>query len=259
VSRTQGRTGPFLATITTIALAIVPVVVTAGPAEATARVPHRHTIAMDMADMLGEFIGLYAETDGLDGRSIRAVREALKAVQPFDDPFTITVQGLKDANHDGLDDDGGLNVRVLDNIGRLTLHKNRTSTVADGGFVLRNRLSVLKESACSFDRALRFGAPMSIDSWDMVLIKEVKNEMPTGVRVVSDQDGNHDGYDDDGRLTFLANGKAVTLTIANTPRQGSRVTYGPTWRSKAPKRTHHPAGRRHLELASLAPRAHAPS
>ncbi|MDQ1537247.1 MAG: hypothetical protein QOE58_1640, partial [Actinomycetota bacterium] len=71
--------------------------------------------------------------------------------------------------------------------------------------------------------------------------------------------GNHDGYDDDGRLTFLANGKAVTLTIGNTPRQGSRVTYGPTWRSKAPRRTHHPAGKRFLEPASWSPRARARS
>ena len=39
------------------------------------------------------------------------------------------------------------------------------------------------------------------------------------LRVVSDHDGNHDGYDDDGRLTFLSRGKAVTLTIGNTCRQ----------------------------------------
>ena len=41
-------------------------------------------------------------------------------------------------------------------------------------------------------------------------IKYLKAEMPVGVRVVSDYDGNHDGYDDDGRLTFLAGGKGVT-------------------------------------------------
>jgi hypothetical protein len=64
--------------------------------------------------------------------------------------------------------------------------------------------------------------------------------MPSGVRIVSEYDGNNDGYDDDGRLTFLANGKAVTLTIGNTRKEVGKVTYGPTWRTKAPKRTHHP-------------------
>ena len=37
----------------------------------------------------------------------------------------------------------------------LTLHKNRTHTVTDGGFVFHNRRAVLMESAQSFDRALR--------------------------------------------------------------------------------------------------------
>ena len=55
----------------------------------------------------------------------------------------------------------------------------------------------------------------------------------TGVQMLSNHDGNHDGYDDDGRLTFLARGKAVTLTIGNTPRQVGKVTYGPTWQSQA--------------------------
>ena len=68
----------------------------------------------------------------------------------------------------------------------------------------------------------------------MGLIKELKAEMPAGVQVVSDHDGNHDGYDDDGRLTFLAGGKAVTLTIGNTPKQVGTVTYGATWQTRAP-------------------------
>src|SRR4029079_9679378 len=98
------------------------------------------------------------------------------------------------------------------------------------------------ESARSFDRILRLAgtSPEPTDPWGMGLIKELKAEMPAVVRVVSDFDGNHDGHDDDGRLTFLAGGKAVTLTIGNTGRQGGKVTYGPTWRTKAPKRTHHP-------------------
>jgi hypothetical protein len=123
------------------------------------------------------------------------------------------------------------------------LNKKRTYSVADAGFVFKNRRSVLKESAQSFDRILRVAAAYGEDSWDMVLIKDLKGEMPTGVRVVSEYDGNHDGYDDDGRLTFLANGKAVTLTIGNTGKQVGKVTYGPTWRTKKPKRTHHPKPR----------------
>jgi len=102
---------------------------------------------------------------------------------------------------------------------------------------------VLKESAQSYDRMVRWAAGFGLDTWDMSSPPALRHEMPAGVRLVSDHDGNHDGYDDDGRLTFLANGKAVTLTIGNTRRQVGTVTYGPTWRTKAPKRTHHPLPR----------------
>ena len=179
--------------------------------------------------------------DGLDGRSVSSLSTVLSSLETDGDfPFKITVTGLTDANHDGLDDDAKLKVRVLDNVATLTLRKNRTHSVADGGFVFKNRRLVLKESAQAFDRILRLAATYGVDSWDMRLLKDVKTEMPTGVRVVSDYDGNHDGYDDDGRLTFLARGKAVTLTIGNTGKQVGKVTYGPTWKTKAPKRTHRP-------------------
>ena len=35
-------------------------------------------------------------------------------------------------------------------------------------------------------------------------------------------------------------GHAVTLTIGNTVKEVGKVTYGPTWRNKAPKRAHKP-------------------
>jgi hypothetical protein len=152
----------------------------------------------------------------------------------------VQVTGLSDRNHDGRDDDAKIAVRILDNVATLTLHKNGTFTVTDGGFVFHNRHLVLKESARSFDRALRSPGMEGQDSWDMSQIKSLKAEMPAGVRVVSDYDGNHDGYDDDGRLTFLANGKAVTLTIGNTATQVGKVTFGPTWKAKTPRRIHHP-------------------
>jgi hypothetical protein len=200
---------------------------------------------MGMAELVGWAVGLFAETDKIDGRSTSSVRAVTKVLaMGEDDVLKITITGLSDRNHDGLDDDARLTVRAIDNVSTLTLHKNYTHSVADGGFVFRNRLSVLKESAQSFDRILRWVASIGGDSWDMSSPRALKDEMPAGVRVVSGYDGNHDGYDDDGRLTFLANGKAVTLTIGNTGKEVGKVTYGPTWKTKAPKRTHHPVGAR---------------
>jgi hypothetical protein len=243
----------ILGAVATAALVIAPVA-TASSAGAATRVPHRHTAAMDFAGMVGEITRMFAEMDGLDGRSTRALRDATEGLEDLNDFIGddfVRVTGLADRNHDGLDDDAKISVRVMSNIATLTLRKNRTFSVTDGGFVFKNRRSVLKESAQAFDRVLRFVAATGVDSWDMRLLKEVKAEMPTGVRVVSDYDGNHDGYDDDGRLTFLANGKAVTLTIGNTAKQVGKVTYGPTWRTKAPKRTHHPVASPYRGLASL--------
>ena len=227
-------------------LLVVPVVA-AAPAGATGRPAPRTTGAMLFADFVAESAWIGADMDGVDGRSINTMRAAAAEVsadwrKDFGAGF-MTVSGLSDRNRDGLDDDGKMDVRVLDNVGVVTMHRDRLYAIADGGFVFKNSRAVLKESAQSFDRTLRFWAGIPAyptDAWDMTLIKAMKYEMPDGVSVVSDHDGNHDGYDDDGRLTFLARGKAVTLTIGNTPNQVGKVTYGPTWRTRAPKRVHHP-------------------
>ena len=245
----------ILGAVATAALVIAPLA-TASPAGAATAASHRHTFAMEIADISGMFIGLYTELYDLDGRSIKALRADLQVTKEANDEAGfefVKITGLSDRNHDGLDDDAKVAVRVLDNVATLTLHKNRTYTVTDGGFVFRNRRAVLKESAQSFDRALRIGAAHGEDSWLMSGIKDLKSEMPAGVRVVSDYDGNHDGYDDDGRLTFLARGKAVTLTIGNTARQVGKVTYGPTWKTKAPKRTHHPLPRPNVDAPPSTP------
>lgn len=67
-------------------------------------------------------------------------------------------------------------------------------------------------------------------------------EMGVGYMVVTGlADRNHDGLDDDdGRVTFMAGGRAVTLTIGTSRKQVGKVTYGPAWKTKAPKRTNHP-------------------
>ena len=39
----------------------------------------------------------------------------------------------------------------------------------------------------------------------------------------------------------------MTLTLGNTARQVGKVTYGPTWKTKAPKRIHHPLPRRNID------------
>jgi len=239
----------FLGAAATAVLVIVPLA-TASPAEAATRTSQRHTMAMEMTDLAGWFVGTYSELYKLDGRSTQGMRAEMQLVKEVNDEIgfdLMKITGLNDRNHDGLDDDAKVVVRVLDNLATLTMHKDRTYTVSDAGFVFHNRRAVLKESAQSFERALRLAASQGDDSWDMDGIKYLKAEMPAGVRVVSDYDGNHDGYDDDGRLTFLAGGKAVTLTIGNTARQVGKVTYGPTWKTKAPKRIHHPLPRRSVD------------
>ena len=243
MSRTSLR---FVGTAAAGLLLVVPVVA-AAPAGATSRPAPRSTVAMLFAEIVAESAQIGADMDGVDGRSIHTMRAAATEVTAdFRADFgagAMTVSGLSDRNRDGLDDDGRMNVRVLDNVGVVSMHRDSSYVIADGGFVFKNSRAVLKESAQSFDRTLRFWAGLAVsptDAWDMTLIKDMKYDMPRGVRVVSDHDGNHDGYDDDGRLTFLARGKAVTLTIGNTPKQVGTVTYGPTWRTKAPNRVHHP-------------------
>ncbi len=227
------------------ALTVVPLVA-ASPAGAATRPAPRHTAAMDIGDLLGDGVGFYADSAKADGRSVTAIRRASADVasglnKEFGKGFVV-VTGVSDRNQDGLDDDGRFVVRVADNRATVTMHRDGSYAVADAGFVFRNPRAVLKEAAQSFDRLLRLVGTSSepTDPWLMGLIKELKAEMPAGVQVVSDHDGNHDGYDDDGRLTFLAGGKAVTLTIGNTPKQVGTITYGATWQTKAPKRVHHP-------------------
>lgn len=244
-----------LGAVATVALVIAPVA-TASPAAAATRASHRHTMAMETAEPLGWFIGQYSQMLKLDGRSIRALRAAMGVAKSVNDQAgfdLVQITGLSDRNHDGRDDDAKVVVRALDNIATLTMHKDGTFAMTDSGFVFHNARAMLKESAQSFDRALRSPGMEGEDSWDMVQIKILKAEMPAGVRVVSDYDGNHDGYDDDGRLTFLAGGKAVTLTIGNTAKQVGKVSYGPTWKTKAPKRTHHPLPRPHFAPRPLVP------
>jgi hypothetical protein len=228
------------------AVVIVFPLAAASSADAATRPAPRHTAAMDLADLLGEGVGFYADSAKADGWSVKAMQRVSAEVasvmnKEFGKGFLV-VTGLTDRNKDGLDDDGRFVVRAADNRATVTMHRTGSYAVTDAGFAFRNPRSVLKESAQSFDRLLRLvgTSPEPADPWTMGLIKELKAEMPTGVRVTSDFDGNHDGYDDDGRLTFLAGGKAITLTIGNTPKQVGTVTYGATWQTRAPKRVHHP-------------------
>ena len=252
MSRTSIR---LAGAVAAAALTVVPLVA-AAPAGAATRPAPRHTAAMDLGDLLGDGVGFYADSANADGRSVKAMQRASAEVasmmnNEFGKGFLV-VTGLSDRNKDGLDDDGRLVVRVVDNRATVTMHRDGSYAVADSGFVFRNPRAVLKESAQSFDRLLRLVGTSSepADPWDMGLVKEMKAEMPAGVRVVSDHDGNHDGYDDDGRLTFLAGGKAVTLTIGNTPKQVGTVAYGATWQTKALKRVHHPVAPAARSLSS---------
>jgi hypothetical protein len=233
----------LISAVAAAAVTVVPLVA-ASPAGAAGRPAPRHTQAMGLASLLGDVVGGYAEEAKADGRSLKPMQRASADVASEMNKLLgkgfVTVTGISDRNKDGRDDDGKLTVLVFDNRATVTMHRNRSYVVTDAGLVFRNPRSVLKESAQSFDRTLRRVGTWGADTWEMSLIKDLKAEMPTGVRVVSDFDGNHDGYDDDGRLTFLAGGKAVTLTIGNTPKQVGTVAYGATWQTKAPKRVHHP-------------------
>ena len=92
----------------------------------------------------------------------------------------MAVSGLTDRNRDGLDDDGAMTIRVLDNRATVTLHRNRTYAVADAGFVFTNSRSVLKESAQAVDRILRLvaSAPHGADAWDLAAIRGLGTRPP---------------------------------------------------------------------------------
>lgn len=252
MSRTSTRVG---AAVATAVVMVVPVVAASSAVAATGTAP-RSTAAVQLGEGVADGAAFYADDTGVDGRSLRTMRHAATEIvtelnRAWGKSF-MTVTGLSDRNRDGLDDDGAMTIRVLDNRATVTMHRNRTYAVVDAGFVFTNSRSVLKESAQSVDRTLRLiaGSPYGADAWDMDVIKEMKAEAAPGVRVVSDFDANHDGYDDDGRLTFLAGGKAVTLTIGNTPKEVGKVTYGPTWQTKAPQRVHHPVAPAGPQLSS---------
>ena len=258
MSRTSTR---VVAAVATAVVTVVPVFAASSAVAAPGTAP-RYTVAVELGDELADMAGYLADDAGVDGRSLGTMRHAAAELSKEDNGAWgrdfMAVSGLTDRNRDGLDDDGAMTIRVLDNRATVTLHRNRTYAVADAGFVFTNSRSVLKESAQAVDRILRLvaSAPHGADAWDLAAIRGLRDEAAPGVRVVSDFDGNHDGYDDDGRLTFLAGGKAVTLTIGNTPKEVGKVTYGPTWQTTAPHRVHHPVAPAgpHLSSAHLAPR-----
>ena len=253
MSRTSTRV------VVAVATALVLPAVVASSAVAATRTAPRSTLAVEMGGELADLAAYLADDAGVDGRSLGTMRHAAAEMSTENNGAWgsgfMAVSGLTDRNHDGLDDDGAMTVQVLDNRATVTLRRNRTYAVADAGFVFTNSRSVLKESAQAVDRILRLvaSAPHGADAWDLAVIRALGGEAAPGVRVVSDFDGNHDGYDDDGRLTFLAGGKAVTLTIGNTPEEVGKVTYGPTWQTQAPHRVHHPvaAAVPHLSSAHL--------
>lgn len=222
------------------AVLVVGAAVTAAPAHAGAQESHRLTLVMRLAGNVTAGAADYAQRRHVDGRSVSAWRAALAEQNDgVSAGFAVTLSGLVDRNRDGLDDDGTVTARLMSNRAVITMHRSGEALVADGGFVFTHRRAVLKETAQATDRMLRL-VVNTTDPWDMCIMRIFRRELPPGVQMVSDHDGNDDGYDDDGRLTFLARGKAVTLTIGNTPRQVGRVTYGPTWQATPPRRTHHP-------------------
>jgi len=260
MSRTSTR---VVAAVATAIVTVVPVLAASSAVAATGPAP-RSTVAVELGGELADMAAYLADDAGVDGRSLGTMRDAAAEMSSENNGAWcrdfMAVSGLADRNHDGLDDDGAMTVRVLDNRATVTLRRNRTYAVADAGFVFTNSRSVLKESAQAVDRILRLvaSAPHGVDTWDLAAIRSLGGEAAPGVRMVSDFDGNHDGYDDDGRLTFLAGGKAVTLTIGNTPEEVGKVTYGPTWQTQAPHRVHHPvaaavphAASAHLSSAHL--------
>ena len=215
---------------------------TATAATTTPTTPQRATFVVG----LGEVFADTAATKAGGPRKLRSLKSALADLRRdwYDmggGHLPLVLSGVADRNQDGIDDDGVVTLTLFANRAVVDLTK-KTPVVRDGGFVLKDRRAVLKESALNLDTELRWvAASVGADTWDMEVIDILRADAAPGVRVVSDHDGNRDGLDDDGRLTLLKNGKAVTLTIGNTLKEKGKVTYGPTWATAAPKRTHHRA------------------
>ena len=234
----------ILGAATAAAVTVVPLL-TAAPADATARPAPRHTAAVDLGGLLGDVAGVYAEVDGVDGRTLRTMRAAASDLMTDLNSELgagfMTVSGLSDRNGDGRDDDGAMRVRILENVATVTLHRDRTSTVADAGFLFTNRRAVLKESALSFDRArgcgrlprrcghVGRGADQGAQGRDAVRRAGRLGPRRQPRRIRRRRAPDVPGW-----------GQAVTLTIGNTARQVGRISYGPTWKTRAPKRVHHP-------------------
>ena len=216
----------------------------AGTAHAatTATTPGRDTVARTV----GLLFAQTADQEPGSPRKVSSLRSSIDFVNDYyaedvNAPLPVTVSGIRDANKDGMDDDGRVTVTVFANRAIVDFTK-RGPVVRDGGFIFKDRRAVLKESALNLDAELRWAhRAFGSDTWDMDLINWFANDVAPAVTLTSDYDGNGDLLDDDGRLTLLANGKAVTLTIGNTPKEKGKVTYGPTWRTAAPKRNHHRA------------------
>jgi hypothetical protein len=118
----MSATARIMGAIATATLVIAPVAAAAPAGAAT--VSHRDTTAMMFADIAGSGVGMIAEGDGVDGRSTRAIQPVLgilKTSAAESGPM-VTVTGLSDRNHDGLDD-AKLSVRVFDNLATVTLRK----------------------------------------------------------------------------------------------------------------------------------------
>ena len=152
-------------------LVVIPLA-SASPASAATKPAARNTSAIAFANWASDMIKMESVYYKLDGRSTKIARIAINyfnmaAPKGFANE-AVKITGLSDRNHDGLDDDGKLNVRTMNNNATLTLHKSVAPTVTDAGFIFKDRRAVLKESAQAFDRGLRYYATMDADTWNMI-------------------------------------------------------------------------------------------
>ena len=221
----------------TVALALACVGLTANAEAASASAPAaRQTVAMVFASTLGDDV---RSNSSLGLPEI----EVLRWIAESGSSAGVRYTGIVDANSDGRDDDRKVTVRYFGNsaVAHLDRKANDPNAATDLGFTFRDRRAVLAESARNVDSVLLFlQRRYGDDSWSMSTLAQVKTEVAPGVRVVSDYDGNKDGYDDDGRVTLLARGKAVTLTLGAREGQRGKVTYGATWQHPIAARAHTP-------------------